>query len=105
MENFTWGILILSVINRDAELYDWELENCKLRARECWTNHAIPKKKTQQCFSIITNPKIFEHKIREYPSPTPVDNVPSCRPPLRYKERESPAVHVEQVSKNIREQG
>ena len=41
--------------------------------------------------------------MREYPSlaPTKIDNKPS----LRYKERESPVLHVEQVSKNLGEHG
>ena len=47
--------------------------------------------------------KIFENKKREYPSlaPTKTDNKQS----LWYKERESPVLHVEQVSKNLGEHG
>ena len=49
----------------------------------------------------IYNTKIFERKVREYPSlaPLKIEN----RQSLRYKERESPALHIEQVSKNIGE--
>ena len=48
-------------------------------------------------------PKIFEKKIREYPTLQPT-NVNTTQVP-RYKERESPVMHVEQVSKNIGEYG
>ena len=48
-------------------------------------------------------PKIFEKKIREYPTLQPT-NVNTTQIP-RYKERESLVIHVEQVSKNIGEHG
>ena len=48
-------------------------------------------------------PKIFEKKIREYPNLKPT-NVNNTQIP-RYKERESPIMHIEQVSKNIGEHG
>ena len=48
-------------------------------------------------------PKIFEKKIREYPTLQPT-NVNTTQLPI-YKERESPVMHVEQVSKNIGEHG
>ena len=48
-------------------------------------------------------PKIFEKKIREYPTLKPT-NVNNTQIP-RYKERESPVMHIEQVSKNIGEHG
>ena len=50
-------------------------------------------------------PNIFERKIREYPTLAPVKNESSNTPPLRYKECESPSSHVEEVSKNVGEQG
>ena len=48
-------------------------------------------------------PKIFEKKIREYPTLKPT-NVNNTQIPI-YKERESPIMHTEQVSKNIGEHG
>ena len=48
-------------------------------------------------------PKIFEKKIREYPTLQP-KNINTTKIP-RYKERESPVMHVEQVSRNIGEHG
>ena len=54
--------------NLDAKLYDWEMENYELQARECWTIQSLSKKKTRQCFSVSIIPKIFERKVREYPS-------------------------------------
>ena len=84
-------------------MYDWEIENYETQARGCWTIQAIQKKPTRQCVSISTIPKIFEKRIREYPSlePIKIDNKQS----IWYKERESPVIHVEQVSKNIGEHG
>ena len=51
----------------------------------------------------IDYPKIFEKRVRKYPSLAliKIDNKQS----LRYKERESPVLHVEQVSKNLGEHG
>ena len=48
-------------------------------------------------------PKIFEKKIREYPT-LKHTNVNNTQIP-RYKERESLVMHIEQVSKNIGEHG
>ena len=48
-------------------------------------------------------PKIFEKKMREHPTLQPT-NLNTTQLP-RYKERESPIMHVEQVSKNIGEHG
>ena len=47
--------------------------------------------------------KKIEKRIREYPSVAPlkIDNQQS----LWYKERESPIIHVEQVSKKLDEHG
>ena len=81
------------------ELYDWEIKNYETQARGCWTNQKVQKKPTQQCFIVTIVPKIFEKKIREYPTLKPT-NVNTTQIP-RYKERESPVMHVEQVSKNI----
>ena len=77
------------------------MENYELQARECWTIQDILKKQTRQCFSVSIIPKIFKRKVREHPSltPTKIENSLS----LRYKERESPVLHIEQVSKNIGE--
>ena len=44
-------------------------------------------------------PKIFEKRIREYPTLKPID-VNTTQIP-RYKERESTVMHIEQVSKNM----
>ena len=73
--------------NSDAELYDWEIKSCETQARGCWTIQAIQKKPNRQSFSVSIIPKIFEEKIREYPSLTPrnIDNKQN----LWYKERES----------------
>ena len=89
--------------NSDAELYDWEIENYETQARGCWTIQKVQKNPTQQCFIVSIVPKIFEKKIREYPTLQPT-NVNTTQIP-RYKERESPVMHVEQVSKNIGDHG
>ena len=87
--------------NLDAKLYDWEMENYKTQARGCWTIQAISKKLTRQCFSMSIVPKIFERKIREYPSLAPIQI--EYKQSLRYKERESSVLHIEQLSKNLGE--
>ena len=48
-------------------------------------------------------PNIFEREIREYPSlvTIKIENKQS----LRYNERESQVLHIEQVSKNLGEHG
>ena len=71
--------------------------------RECWTIQKVQKNPTQKCFIVSIVPKIFEKKIREYPTLNPT-NVNTTQVP-RYKERESPVMHIEQVSRNIGEHG
>ena len=77
------------------------MENYELQARECWTIEAIPKEQTRQCFSMSIIPTIIERKVREYPSLAPMKKETSSWPSLRYKERESPALHIKQISKSI----
>ena len=48
---------------------------------------------------------MFERKFREYPSLAPMKKETSSPSSLRYKERESPVLYVEQVSKNIGKHG
>ena len=85
----------------DAELYDWEMENYETQVKGCWTIQKVQKKPTQQCFIVSIIPKFFEKKLRERPILQPMNLNTSQLP--RYKERESPVMHVEQVSKNIGE--
>ena len=61
------------------------------------------EKPVKQCFVVSSIPKIFETKIREYPTLQP-KNINNIQKP-RYKERESPVMHIEKVSKNIGEHG
>ena len=89
--------------NSYVELYDWEVENYETQAKGYWTIQTIQKKPVQQCFLVSIIPKIFEKKSREYPTLKPT-NV-SIRQILTYKERESPIMHIEQVSKNIGKHG
>ena len=77
------------------------MENYETQAQGCWTIHAISKKPTRQCFSMSIISKIFERKIREYLSLAPIKTKNKLT--LQYKERESPILHVEQVSKNLGE--
>ena len=83
--------------------YMVEIENYETQARGCWTIQVISKKPTRQCFSMSITPNIFERKIREYPYLAPIKT--ENKQPLQYKERESPILHVEQVSKNLGEHG
>ena len=63
----------------------------------------MQKKPVQQCFLVSIIPKIFEKKTKEYPTLKPA-NVNITQIP-RYKERESPVMHIEQVFINIGEHG
>ena len=63
----------------------------------------MQKKPFQQCFLVSIIPKIFEKKSKEYPTLKPT-NI-SIRQIPRYKERESPVMYVEQVSKKIGKHG
>ena len=47
-------------------------------------------------------PKIVEKKVKEYPTLIP-NNVGN--PKLRFKEADSPTIHLNKVSKNIGDQG
>ena len=89
--------------NSDVELYDWEVENYETQARGCWTIQKVQKKPVQQCFVVSIIPNIFEKKTRKYPTLKPAD-VNITQVP-RHKERESPAMHIEQVCRNIVEHG
>ena len=53
-------------------------------------------------YSISILPKIVEKKIREYPTLIP-NNVGNTK--LRFKELDSPIAHLNEVSKNIGDQG
>ena len=61
------------------------------------------EKPTRQCFIVSIIPKIFEKKVRERPTLQPT-NLNTTQLP-RYKERESPIMHIEKVSKNVGEDG
>ena len=77
------------------------MEKYETQERGCWTIQVIPRKLTRQCFYVSFIPKIFERKIGEYHSLAPIKK--ENRNSLRYKEMESPVLHIEQVYKNIGE--
>ena len=58
--------------------------------------------KVHNYYSVSIVPKIIEKKIREYPTLIP-NNVGNTK--LRFKELDSPATHINEVSKNIGNQG
>ena len=58
--------------NSYMELYDREMENYETQAKGFWTIQATPIKPTGQSFSVSIIPKVFERKIREYPSLAPI---------------------------------
>ena len=60
-----------------------------------------PEEVNSTILFVLSIPKIFEKKIRESPSLAPI-NIDN-KQKLQYKERESPVLHIEQVSKNIGE--
>ena len=91
--------------NSDTELYNWELENYKAIARESYSILAIPKKSVRHCLAMTTVPKLVEKNIREVPSLIPTSTKSKPLRPLRYSERESPSVHINEVSKDIGDHG
>ena len=58
--------------------------------------------KVHNFYSISIVPKIVEKKIREYPTLIP-NNIANSK--LRFKEIESLVVHLNEVTKNIGDQG
>ena len=58
--------------------------------------------KVRNCYSISIVPKVIEKKIREYLNLIP-NNTTNSK--LRFKETESPAKHLNTVTKNIDDQG
>lgn len=90
--------------NSDSELYNWEIENYESIARDSYSIMAILKKLIRNCCFISSIPKVFEKKMREYPSLVLTATESKPLRPLRYKERESLIVHVNEVSKDIGEQ-
>lgn len=58
--------------------------------------------KVHNCYSISIAPNIIEKKIREYPTLI-LNNIANSK--LRFKEIESPVVHLNEVTKNIGNQG
>ena len=79
------------------------VKNYETQERGCWTIQIVQKKPTQQCFIVSIIPNFFEKKQRECHTLQPT-NLNNTQLP-RYKERDSPVMHVEQVSKNIGEHG
>ena len=58
--------------------------------------------KVRNCYFVSIVPKIVEKKVREYPTLIP-NNVGNTK--LRFKELDSPAIHLNEVSENIGDQG
>ena len=58
--------------------------------------------KVRNFYSISIVPKVIEKKIREYPTLIP-NNTANSK--LIFKEIESPTVHLNEVTKNIGDQG
>ena len=91
--------------NSDTELYNWEIKNYESIARESFSILAIPKKSVRCCSSMTTIPKLFDKNIQEVPSLIPTSSESKRLRPLRYNERDSPSVHINEVSKDIGDHG
>ena len=91
--------------NYDSELYNWELENYEALARECFSIKSIPHNKIRNYLLASLVQKIFDKKVCNYPTLILSDNDLMNNPTLRYKEKESPPIHINEVTKNIGEQG
>ena len=81
------------------------MENYKTQARECLSIEVIPRKRVQKCLTISIIPKTIKKRISEYSTIITTKKESTNIPLLRYRERESPIVHIEEVSKNVGEQG
>ena len=89
--------------NSDSDLYDWELEKYESYAKDCWSikgipKHQVSKARVRNYYSISVVPKIIEKKVKEYSTLIPT-NVST--PKLRFKEANSPTIHLNEVSKNV----
>ena len=96
--------------NSDSNLYNWELEKYESYAKYYWTIEAIPKHQVCMhqvctCYSISLVSKIFEKKIKEYPTLIPIDIGYTNLSKLIFKETDSPEIHVNEVTKSIGDQG
>ena len=58
--------------------------------------------KVRSCYFIPIVPKIVKNKVREYPTLI-LNNIGNTK--LRFKELDLPIVHLNEVSKNIGDQG
>ena len=93
--------------NSNFDLYDWEMEKYESYAKDCWSIEAIPKQQVSKaqvcnCYSISVMPKIVEKKVKEYPTLIP-NNVRNSK--ILFKEVDSRTIHLNEVSKNIGDQG
>lgn len=96
--------------NSNSDLYDRELEKYESYAKNCWTIEVVPKyqgsmHQVHTCYFISLVPKFFEKKIKEYPTLIPIDIGHTNIHKIRFKEMDSPAMHVNDVSKNVGDQG
>ena len=93
--------------NFNADLYDVQLEKYESYAKDCWSVEAIPKHqvciaKVHNCYSISIVLKVVVKKVREYPTLIP-NNIANTK--LRFKEIDLPVVQLNEVIKNIGDQG
>ena len=58
--------------------------------------------KVRNCYSLFIVPKVIYKKIREYPTLIS-NNIANSK--FRFKEMESPTIHLNEVTKNIGDQG
>ena len=85
--------------NSNSNLYDWELEKCESYKKYCWTIESILKHQVHTCYSISLVPKNLKKKIKECPTLIPT-NTRHTNIPI-----DSLAMHINDLSKNIGEQG
>ena len=104
------GSLMSITRNSESDLYDWELEKYESYSKDCWTIKAILKYQVSMhqlhtCYSISLVPKFFEKNIKEYPTLILTNIEHTNIPKIRFKETNSPVMHVNEVSNNIGDQG
>jgi hypothetical protein len=77
------------------------MENYEAQEKECWSIESIPITRSKSCFSVQVVPIVVEINLKKMS--TLILTHTNARKPLRFSERNSLSVHVDEVSKSVRE--
>jgi hypothetical protein len=73
------------------------MENYEFQSKDYWLIEAIPINQSRSCFLVQEVPILVEKKLKKTPALI-LTNI-QIRPPLRFIERNSSSIHVDDVSK------